>query len=584
MKRTAMRITALFLAAVLCLACVGCNNDELTQQQFDEYLSTLPAEFVSGDSININYTFYDPAAYGIEEELLTLPFSTREDWDESMVQAQEIRDRLAAFNENALDASSRLTRQVLIDYLDRQLAMKDFFLLDNSYLGSYLGFQAQLPLLLAEFEFSDKQDLDSYFNLLEGSTEAFHNYAEMEALRQENSVGMSQEILDGTIEQCENFSSDENCFLIEVMGEKIDTLDFLTDEEKAQAKQRNETLLKTVFLPAYKTLGEELSALTGRTENLGLAAVPGGKDYYEALLWSRVGVDMSMEEVQDYLQTKLQTYLLTYIRMVQENPELENGTSGYGGFTSAEQVLDYLGEEIKTDFPEVPGLSYEIKPVADAMKDNFSPAAYLTMRVDQPQEKPGSIYINGEYQPSLFSTLAHEGYPGHMYQDAYFHTLKLPAVRYLVDCTGYTEGWATYVEWNCADYLTGTDAEYLEFEQVFSRVLACILSLGDIGIHYEGWNVEEFGDFLKQYLSIPEETIEAQYTLQVEDPANYLCYYLAGMLFEDMRADAQQQLGNDFSAKEFHQVILDCGPTSIKIVQQQMEAYLKACAALDDAA
>ena len=181
---------------------------------------------------------------------------------------------------------------------------------------------------------------------LEGSTEAFHNYAEMEALRQENSVGMSQEILDGTIEQCENFSSDENCFLIEVVGEKIDTLDFLTDEEKAQAKQRNETLLKTVFLPAYKTLGEELSALTGRTENLGLAAVPGGKDYYEALLWSRVGVDMSMEEVQDYLQTKLQTYLpvsYTHLDVYKRQRLLRYTGSGGGDPRPARQPCQGAG-------------------------------------------------------------------------------------------------------------------------------------------------------------------------------------------------------------------------------------------------
>lgn len=580
------KIISVVLGLLLVLNIAGCSKEETKPtaktKDFDAYIEELPTLMLSDDNMNLEFTFRDPSKYGFEETLLSLPYGDENDYKESKKENDKILKELKSFDYEKLSDSQKLTYDVLVDYLQRNAYQYEYYDLDNSYLGSFISFQAQLPLLLSEYTFDRQNDLDSYFHILETAKETFLKYAQNERERQEKNSGLAKDILQKTIEQCQNYTANDDNYLIERINQRIDQISFLNDEEKAAAKQKNQELVSINLKDAYKALEQELTSITPTNqENKGLYFSPNGKDYYEAMLKGRIGTDMSIDEVKSYLEKKKNKLLQEAIGLAMSNPQLAEVTDFsdvvYSNFESASQTLDYLKTAITTDFPKIDNLNYEIITVPDAWKDNFSPAAYLQGKIDAPIETPELIYINGDYSQNLFGTIEHEGYPGHMYQHTYFKQQKnIPTVRYLMDYNGYSEGWATYVEWNGYKYAPVEDKALIEYKSLNERLTAVFVCLMDIGIHYDGWDYDDYKDYWNSnFGEVNEETMLQQYNLFLETPTNYLQYYLSGFLFQDLYDKAESELGDKFSAIDFHDVILSTGPASFNILEKQVDKYIK---------
>ena len=238
------KIVSVVLGLLLTLNVVGCTQEETKTttkvKDFDAYIEKLPTLLMADDDMNLEFTFENPSNYGFEEELLNLPYSDEDDYKESKKECEKILKELKSFDYDKLSDSQKLTYDILVDYLQRNAYQYDYYYLDNSYLGSFISFQAQLPLLLSEFTFERQNDLDSYFHILETAEETFLKYAEVEKKRQENNSGLAKNILDKTIEQCQNYTNGSDDYLIERINQRIDQVEFLNDEEKAAAKQKNQ--------------------------------------------------------------------------------------------------------------------------------------------------------------------------------------------------------------------------------------------------------------------------------------------------------------------------------------------------------
>ncbi len=575
------RFTALLLTVAITASLSGCFPSGDDSQRFDSFIAGLPARLVSSSDFNINFLFEDETAFGIEKDVLALPYYTQSDYQQSAQETRRLLSMLKGFRYDSLSESQQLDYDLLKDALERSLLTADFFELDNSYLGSFIGFQAQLPMLLNEFNVNDKTDLESYFHILESSEETFLKYADMEKDRQNSKTGMSQAIMDKVIEQCETFSSADNSFLVESMNAKIDAASFLTDEEKNAAKEKNRTLTLERFVPAYASLGKALEGITVQSSDSGLCDRPNGKAYYEALVKQYTGIDDSIEEIKEYLGKKISNRTIRVYQLFSEYPELLQTTdfSGavYTSLDTAKENLDYLYQAMQQDFPALDAPNYKIVQVPQSMSANFSPAAYLSSKIDKQKDAPEAIYINGDFDQSIFPTLAHEGYPGHMYQNCYFQSLNLPAFRYMTGPSGYSEGWATYVEWNSFKYASVSDKSLLEYLQLNQEITAAWIAILDINIHYEGMTRDEFTTKLRELFgdALPQETIDEQYDLIAETPANYLQYYLNGFYFQDLYDNTKATLGDAFSSVDFHKVILETGPACFSIVQRQVDRYVE---------
>lgn len=588
LKKSVALLLVLLMAAGLSSCVFRLNNtadpyqnvsDQDVRTSFNYFTEGLPARLVSPTDLNLNFLFNDPEAYGIKKEVLSLPCNTQQDYEDTKTQCESLLKELRAFPYERLDSAQQTDYEALEDYLERRLMTVDYYELDNSYLGSFIGFQAQLPLLLSEFTVNGRTDLDSYFHLLETSGETFQKYAELEAQRQEKGVGMGASVMKEVIGQCETFAKNDNSFLVEAMDEKIDAAGFLNDTEKKDAKAKNKKLTLENLGNAYKELGKSLSKIKVKSSGLGLYYRAQGREYYEALVKQSTGTDMSAEEIKEYLTKKKDELLLQTMTLMSKHPELEKTENinavKYGDFKTAEENLDYLAEQMTKDYPALDTLRYKIRKVPDSMKDNFSPAAYLQSRIDKNEEEPEALFINGDYDQSIFTTIAHEGYPGHMYQNCYFQEQERSIFRYMLNYSGYSEGWATYVEWNAWKYADIKNKAALEFASYNKRITACMIGLFDIAIHYEGMELEEFSKQCKaSFGDIPEESIKKQFNLIQETPGNYLNYYLNGLLYQDLYDQAKAELGERFDSVAFHKVLLTEGPSCYNSLKERVSQYI----------
>lgn len=574
-------------------------------RRFRACTNTIFTTDISGNPLNLHYTLAYPESSGIKDYSLSLGT-----FDPTQLSGQKIllenrRTMINAFPARDLSPDNRLTQQILSLYYETQLLPARQYLLDEA-LSPSLGTQAQLPILLAEYTFRKEDDVRNYLKLLTSVDSYLESILSFEKLKAQNGTFMSDATADRIISQCSAFIKDpDDNYLASVFSEKIQSLSGISEQKKAAYQKLHNQILTGQVLPAYQSLIDGLYLLKGSGKNPGgLCQFAGGKAYYEYLIKSSCGIYDTVPEIQSRLIHQFQTDLSLATKLMGSSTatptfakdvflpisEAETGTpSGIFSFsaglidaasglsftstpstaeTSPEQILEDLQKQIQTDFPAVPSTSYEVKYVHPDLEEHLSPAFYLTPPIDT--LSPNDIYINRHANMSgleLYTTLAHEGFPGHLYQTITFASSAPDPVRYLPAMGGYVEGWATYAESFAYTYYQpdSTDGQLAWLNRSLNL---CMMSFLDTVIHYNSWNQERCATFLSQ-LGITDNTIQKEiYQVIVEDPANYLKYYLGYLQFLDLQQEVRELAGDAFHLHSFHQKVLSAGPCQFPILKQ----------------
>ncbi len=575
------------LGLALCLLAVGgaiaFNKwNESASAKFDDYTQELFQEDVVQNTINLHYTLANPENYGITDYEVTLGSVSLADVEEGYAELEDMKKNLEGFRRSGLTKDQQLTYDILLDYVQTELSVKDLPLYAE-VLGPISGYQSQLPVILAEYTFRRERDIEDYLTLVSGIDEMAEELIEFEREKAQAGLFMSDYAADTIISQCEEFiASPEENYMIEVFDDKVAAFEGLTDQEKQAYSDKNRAIITTEVVDGYRTLIDGLKELKGSgTNDLGLCYYEDGTRYYEYLVRSGTGTDTSVKQLMRKTEYFLEEFIYSLQTLVQENPEAYDEFLDYEfPVMEPEEILEDLREKSADYFPEPPQVNYTIKYVHPSMEEHSSPAFYLTTPVDDLQNN--LIYINNRQASSaesdgaeFYAMLAHEGYPGHLYQNIYTGSSDLPLVRSLLSYSGYAEGWATYVEHSYAFHLSGMSDT---LAQLFAGNSAATLALHvyiDMGIHYEGWNQEDVVDFLAGYGISDRNAAEEIFKLVVEEPANYLNYFIGYLEFLDLRRAAEKELGEDFDVKEFHGFLLETGPAPFYIIEDYMDEWMK---------
>jgi uncharacterized protein (DUF885 family) len=389
-------------------------------------------------------------------------------------------------------------------------------------------------------------------------------------------------VLDG----CEVFTENPaDNFLVETFVGRIEELDTLTESQKEDYIARNETVVAEHVIPAYRQMIAGLSALLGSgTNDWGLYYTPQGTDYYEALVAADTGCDDGVESLYEQIEEARDEDIEACAALLAQNPELagesadldelfadtDETIADQNDASSEERMLAALETALLADFPEPPETDWEICHVDPALSDYLAPAFYITAPLDD--YRSNRIYINDADSGSdlyYFTTLAHEGFPGHLYQTVQSYCYGQPAVRTLLNYPGYTEGWATYVEMQ-AYYYAGLDEDLAGLLQHNQAATLSLYATSDIGIHYYGWKEEEMGDFWADYGITDADTVERITELILEEPANYLKYYVGYLKFRQLREACEEKYGDRFDVVAFHEAILSIGEASFTILTKKI--------------
>jgi uncharacterized protein (DUF885 family) len=571
----------IFFFVFLCVALLypGCGRQEKTnsvQTGFDSFLNDLFLKEVQTDTLSLNYSLSNPENYGIKEMKPTLGEYSVEHMNKNLSLSENYLQRLYSYDFSKLSSEQQLTYNILKKYLEMDLNFGNY-LYYNECLGPTTGVQAQLPILLAEYSFSSREDIDQYIELLPCVYDYFKGIAQFEREKSKRGLFMSDAVADRIMDQCEAFiKNPEDNFLIEYFNEKISRFDGLTKKEKEYYKKANKDAVLNKIIPAYEMLIDVLWELKGTgTNSAGLYYYPEGQAYYECLADYKTGSDKSMEEMADMLEDTINDAIYRITRLTMTDSSLVDKYLSFTSFpiTDPEDILKDLKKDTSKDFPDTVPVKCEIKYVHESLADYLSPAMYLVPPIDNYENN--NIYINGKDPKTLsmiYTTVAHEGYPGHLYQCVYFRNLNPSPIRNVMNFLGYDEGWATYVELY-SYHFAGIDENLADFLEANNLVILCMYARADIGIHYEGWKKSTVLSYIKKFFGDEEIAEKIYYTL-LEEPAIYLPYAVGCLEIMELKDRAEIALGNQFSAKEFHRFLLDIGPAEFDVINNYMTDWL----------
>lgn len=555
--------------SVLLCAC-GAREQKDQNAEFEAYTEELFCSEVSSNTINLHYTLKNPEDYGITEDAAVLgSFET----DADMVKAsvENMRRSLENFSYDELDLQNKITFDIL-DYQIKAAEQSADFILYEEPLGLVSGVQTQFPVVLSEYQFYDRQDVETYLALLEMTGEYFDSLIKFEREKASAGLFMADYALDTVIEQCQAFlDMGDGNYLYSTFVDRIKDVNELTEEEKSDYIQDNALAVSDCIFPAYEKLISDLEQLRGSGKNeKGLSYLPEGIDYYELVVRQSTGSERSVEEMEDLTRRQITDDLEAMEKVLGITTEEAQEAAAAIAQTSAELILTRLQEGISGTFPEAPDTVLEVKYVPEEMEDHLSPAFYMIPAIDNTEQNV--IYINQAHMSddlTLFTTLAHEGYPGHLYQTVYYESTDPDPIRSIMDFGGYVEGWATYAEMG-SYYLTPLSKEQATLLQKNSSIILGLYALADMGIHYDGWSRMDTVAFFSNYGITDAETVERIYELIIGSPGNYLKYYIGYVEFLELKKEWAEEKGEAFSQKEFHEAVLEVGPAPFEIVEEYM--------------
>ena len=519
-----IRAFSVIVGTIGILLLSGCQSETSAGQnrQFRQFTKQLFCQELSSNTISLHYTLKNPKEYDIRENEVT--FGTFPTDNKNLLAAVEnLEEVLKTFDYNKLSVENSLTYDVLKCYLNMTERDAEYVLYDEP-MGLVSGVQTQLPVILSEYPFYEQSDVDTYLQLMKTTPEYFASLLKFEQKKSKAGLFMSDKMAEQVIEQCKAFRDmGENNYLYSTFAERVWTVTSLSDKQKSDYIQKNARMMKAYVLPAYDNLICTIEKLKGSGKNeQGLCYLPKGKDYYEQVVEASTGSTRSVEEIRDMTRRQM-TEDLEAMERVMKISEKEVNASIPQNPTS---ILQDLQTKITTSFPELPDTTYEVKYVPKAMQEHLSPAFYMIPAIDAYNENV--IYVN-EAQigntMALFTTLAHEGYPGHLYQTVYFANTNPDPIRTILNFGGYVEGWATYAEM-CSYYLAPLTKDQATLLQKNSSIVLGLYTLADIGIHYDGWSREDAIAFYKKYGIGDEDNINRIYDLILGSPGNYLKYYV----------------------------------------------------------
>lgn len=577
LKKHRMLSVGIFLAAVLSIIYAAILSPAgKSTGSFSEFCTTLFREEMKSNTMNLHFTLKDPKAAGIDSYEITLGSLSGDSPHNQARQLKKLSEELKKYSHRSLKGKDRLTCRLLSDYISRQQNLAAYPYYDEPLTPSG-GVTSQLPVLLAEYPFGNTRDIEDYLGLLSQMDTYFSGILDYEQKKADAGLFMSDEACLKVIEGCEVFTEhpDDN-FLIDTFSNRLNAMDGLTDTQKNAYLKQHSKVLSDHVIPAYSQMIKGLTMLLGRGHNnWGLCNFPEGKAYYEAVVSADTGCDDSVEDLFSQIAKARREDLTFCQNLLEKNPKLASQSPKPDAALKEENaMLSRLQKEILTDFPAPPQTEVEICHVDPALSEYLAPAFYITAPIDDISHN--RIYINDAKNDTdiyYFTTLAHEGYPGHLYQTICTSSYGAPEVLSLLNYPGFTEGWATYTEMQ-AFYYAGLDQDLASLLQHNQAATLSLYATADIGIHYFGWKKEKIAAFWSEYGVDDTATVKRITDLILEEPGNYLKYYVGYLKFRQMREQLALE-NKSFSVSAFHEAILRTGPSPFSVLEETVRDQLK---------
>ena len=581
------KITLLMLSAVMAFSFTGCSKKDSGEEQkkFDEFMKQEFVESMEQSYPNTHIILENPKDYGVDTSKTKVQID-KELNETTMKENKELNEKSAKafkeFDRDTLSDEQKETYDIYSYMLDYTTEMNDSkFDYMSMPLESMTGMHTQLPTLFSDWTLRNEQDVKDVITLMKSVRPYMDSILAYTKKQEEKGTLMLD--IKSVKEYCEKVvKEDVNSSVLTGLNESIDNLK-LGDDKTKQYKAELKKAFQEYFLPAYSDIIKTMKELDSSKNNtLGLSHMKNGKEYYELLFKQATGTDKSIEDIKKELNSMSRSSLLAVQSVISKNKNLYdeyvNGKikTKYKDF---ESMLKDLDKDIKDDFPSVGTLNYRIRPIGEDLASGGVAAYFNIPALDgtTPKQIRVNILEDALNVQSLetFSTVAHEGIPGHMYQIAYaYKNVKDPWRNSMASFLGYTEGYATYTELYALKYLDGVSADAVKLQQNMVVYQDCLIALADIGIHYEGWTKEDLSNFLEEN-GLGVSDVSDFYNQLQANPTAFLSYYVGYVQIANLKKDAQEELKDKFNDRDFHEAILKSGAAPFHVVEENVKDYIE---------
>lgn len=553
------------------------RSESQSRADFDKFLQEIFVEEITSDSITTNYLLKNPENYGLADLEPSLGSYSLSDLQDGIIVSENRLATLETYDYDKLTSEQQLIYDILYQMLQWNLEASD--LLEYSEcLGPTSGIQAQLPILLAEYNFFEQNDIETYLELLNQVPEYFEDILAFEEMKSREKLFMSDTTAQAIINQCEEFiASPEENYLITVFEQKLASFDgTLSEKKKKQYIEENETAVLEKVIPAYENLIAGLEELKGTGVNTGgLCHFEKGKEYYTYLLKAMTGSERSPESVDKLLEKTLKESQKKMAQIMSDSPDTYyDAQKVQYPYSEPGEAIDWLKEQILADFPALSeDIQCEVKYVDESLEQSLSPAFYLTSPIDAYTQNVIYINQNEEYDlTQSFPTIGHESYPGHLYQHCYFQETKPHPVRNIINIGGYSEGWGTYAELY-SYHIAGLDENVADLLEQNTIATLCIYARADLLVNYKGWSYQKLEAYLEDF-GFNSTQSKIIFDSMVAEPVSYMQYTLGYLEIEELLDTARSRLGNRFSLKDFHEFYLSVGTAPFSVLQDRLETWI----------
>ena len=576
-------ICFILLSGTILFGCEQASTQtSLKQKKFDRFLNSCFREYAAENTVTLHFKLSNPSAYGIKAPVSpTYGDLSSDALKKNCSRSKELLQKLYTFPTSSLTKKQKLTWQIFQDYLNESI-MNEKYILYSSPLGTN-GLQSEIPVTLSEYRLDNEKDIKDYLSLVNQVPELFTQILDFEQERRNAGLISPSFVISDTIDQIDQFlnASEENNPLIQSFEDRLTDVESLSKDQKASYIANNRLLVTDKVLPAYKSLKTSLQAYTNDSKNTSskerLCEYKNGQDYYKFLLMSNVGTDFSPEDCITILESQLKNTVKDISSLTAKNKDLYTEyLSATPALSAPKEIMNTLKNDSLIDFPEIKNISCQLKNVPDALSGTSACAFYLVPPIDS--TKDNIIYINKSRVDSneLFSTLAHEGYPGHLYQTNYFLTTNPSPLRTFLHCAGYDEGWGTYAQlysYNFIEFKNVDEQTTKQLRQLYrdNDLLSLSLSsLSDLYVNYKNYDENALANYLQTY-GIDKDSAQNLYRYVIENPTTYLSYSIGCYELDQLKQTMSDSLGKAFKISDFHEAVLNVGSCNFSILRQEIE-------------
>lgn len=578
------------LSLVLALSLTGCFSkkakvNEESVKAFNEFIENDFIETMESDYTTMHVYLENPEDFSVNRNDIEVNLGARPDkLDEEEDDFEETVEAFNQFNRDELTPELQETYDIAAYMIEISENLNDekFDYYQNLF-SSMSGIHFQLPIFLSDIALRNEQDVKDVITLMKDVKpyiQSCLNYTKTQAEK-----GLMMIDFDNVLEYCNTLLQNKNnSSVLSALYESIDNLGLA---KGYGYKQELSNAFYSSFIPAYENIVTTLKELQKSYKNNeeGLAAFPHGKEYYEIILKQNTGGDKSVKEIKKMLNKAYDNAVKAMQKAVLKDYEaalnfIEGGEMPKTSFVSYEEMLEANKKLMTREFPTVKNLQYNIRDLSADIASSSGVAAYFNIPpIDHSGKKELRVNPNGADIKSLdtYQTVSHEGFPGHMYHYAYmYENLDSNWRKAVANCNAYTEGYAVYAQYEAHDYLDDYNQTILEISKSNELASYCIIMLADIGIHYEGWDFNQFYQYLQTMgFALGKEDARMQYNQIWNNPAAFQSYYVGYLEIMDLKEYAQDKLKSKYNELDFHTALLSSGSAPFNVVKDNIDEYIQ---------